>query len=137
MANYIARFKTSVFPVNNVAEFSAEMDYIKEYGDCEEFEYGFEDEDEGLAYVYGCGGIPGHTFNDEKDEDYVEIDFFEIIQKHLTEDGCCTITEIGYEKFRYLTAVCLDIRKNDIVETIASVSHAITDKPPRRVWFHK
>ena len=73
--------------------------------------------------IYGYAPIPNERVveDDEADEDYGEFDFPEYIRLHIKDGEKMRITEIGYEKLRYLTAVAFDVTSKEVKMINASV----------------
>ena len=52
------------------------------------------------------GGFPSSMW-DEEEDDFIEIDWVDIIHPHLEEGAICVMETVGAEKLRYLTGYAI------------------------------
>ena len=144
MANYNSWYRTNYFHVSDPAAFredfrrvSAEEIHLWDEGGGV-FGFGGEGSIDGLIMpttVYGTGKNPysGECYGtatevvDFDDYDYDDLDydeFIQMLQKHLVEGDAIILTEIGFEKLRYLVSVTSVITKEE-VKTIDSIYEGI------------
>lgn len=114
MANYIGFTRTNYFAVNDQDAFR------KAIADCRTSEGGlqiFETTVNGQKlFGFGCyGTISGIPPADGKDDCEEDMDaFYDALQSVLADGHAIMITEIGYEKLRYLIGECIIITSSDI-----------------------
>jgi hypothetical protein len=100
MANYIATVRSNYFAVKD-------PDAWDEFCDKYEFEnimtWNSERQINLYGFMFDAGGtgLPTH-FWDEKEEEYIELDFVADLAQHLEEDEVAIVIEIGREKLRFL-----------------------------------
>lgn len=114
MADYIGRCRTNYFHVTDEAKF---REIIGKLGVDETPTIETEKDENGSDMFMFLSGEPvcGYPLYDGDDE-LAECDwdsFVSDLQSVLAENDACIITEIGYEKFRYLVACADVITKND------------------------
>jgi hypothetical protein len=104
MANYYGVGKTNSFAVKDIEAFREEVGkYAVEIA---------EREVDGLTLVTlfdndpDGAGFPWSYWNDE-DEDPEDIEWGEIFARHLVEGWVAIITEVGNEKYRYLSGTAI------------------------------
>ena len=115
MANYKGFTRTNYFSVNDAEKFRQIIadSYCSE-GDIEVFE---DDTCESIKFCFGCYGmISGiRTLPDGSDDDVSEYDaFVDALQSVLADGDAIIITEVGYEKLRYLIGHSYIITKSDV-----------------------
>ena len=112
MANYCAVIRTNYFSVTDETRFREIMASC--VGDEEDTEV-FESEDGSDKFGFGCFGTISGIPEDTDDPDSADLGaFYDALQSVLAEGDAIIITEIGYEKLRYLIGVCTVITKRDI-----------------------
>ena len=114
MADYIGMCRSTWFKIKDYDKFMEGLEDVL----MEDVGIDRDERDENKITIYGYSPIPHNIGNGE---DYEEFEFLEYIQKHIAEGEKVRITEIGYEKLRYLTAVAYDITSNEIKIADASV----------------
>jgi hypothetical protein len=102
MANYCGRTRTNYFRVTDEEKFRQVMaNVLCSDDDLEIFE---EDGESGKKFGFCCCGVIQGTkqlLDDEDcEEDYDE--FIRLLQEVVADDDAIIITEVGYEKLRYL-----------------------------------
>ena len=109
MANYHAFIRTNYFGVTDETKFRDIIASCCSEGDIEIFEG-----DGGTGkFAFGChGSIYGIL--DCTDDEYDIYAFYHKLQSVLRGIDVIIITEVGYEKMRYLTGICTVITKQDI-----------------------
>ena len=111
MANYYGTGRTNWFKVNDTAAFTTEMSkYAVEVG---------EDKD-GLVALFGLSeeGMPW-SYWDEDTDDHIDIEWNEVISKHLADDWVCVIQEVGNEKMRYVRGFAMAFNNKGEVKTVS------------------
>ena len=114
MADYIGMCRSTEFRVRDYSKFMEGLEDVL----MEDVEIDRDEKDGNKITIYGYSPIPHSIGNGE---DYEEFEFLEYIQQHIAENEKARITEIGYEKLRYLTAVAYDITSSEIKTVDASV----------------
>jgi hypothetical protein len=112
MANYNAFVRSNYFTVTDTAKFREIMaSCIGAEGNIEVF-----DADDGSGKLgFGCYGAISGIPTDIEDPESTDLDgFYEALQGILAEGDAIIITEVGYEKLRYLIGVCTVITKQGI-----------------------
>jgi hypothetical protein len=116
MANYNAFIRTNYFAVTDETEFRKIIASVIAEDEVSVFE---QPQPDGIM-KFGFGlygsiyGLPTNDNPDDEDKD-PEMDAFEsALQNVLAPGDAILMTEIGYEKLRYLTAVCGVITKDAI-----------------------
>ena len=116
MADYIGRLRTNYFSVTDAEKFKKIMAQCKAQDTIEVFDE--KQEDGSVKYGFLCDGSihglpdtdnePGENEDecDEEDYDYNYDAFCEALQEILPDDDAIFITEVGYEKMRYLVGEC-------------------------------
>ena len=123
MADYIGTMRSNEYTFDSP---EAKERFFREAEELNIIDFGelvfaWQDEDRLTAIIYGYCGIPYGRFVGEE-EDFEEFDFPEFLSKFMRKGTKTRITEIGYEKMRYLNAVAFDIeRGKDPIITNASV----------------
>lgn len=97
MANYEEQARSNYFKVKNVDKF-------KEF--LEEHYLHFIEDKKGLVGFLAHDGIP--SWNQETDE---EMDFMNLLSKHLADNEVAIIVGNGYEKMRYLSGFAVAVNK--------------------------
>lgn len=115
MANYYGQARTNYFRVKDSEAFLAEMSKLpveviahedKEAGDTF---YGFMDSNDDGS------GLPWSTWDDDT-EDEIEINWIEVLQRHVAPGWSAILMEVGSEKYRYLNAYALVVTESDYKE---------------------
>ncbi len=113
MANYNATIRTNYFSVTDSEKFQEIVSSCSAEDNIEIF---FTEDGSGKVGFgsYGCiSGIP--VGEDENDDNEVSLDaFYDALQGILVEGDAIIITEVGYEKLRYLIGSCTVITRNEI-----------------------
>ena len=108
MANWYGTARSNRFKVVDVDAFTEELSDasidINIDGDTVTL---FGDDDD-------TGGWPTTAYDEESGDDY-EIDLPSIIQRHIQEDSCAILMEVGAEKLRYVTGWSCAISKKEVV----------------------
>lgn len=112
MADYIAMVLSTSFRVKDIDKFMEGLEKVI----MEEVSIDVEND---TVQIHGYSPIPNYI---EIDDDYENFDFIEYIHKHIKEGEKMRITEIGYEKLRYLQAIAYDITSKYVKYIDASVS---------------
>lgn len=104
MANYYSMGRTNHFAVKDQLAFVAEITPI--IGEDDEIVREEKDGVDGFVLLFP-DGVPSEYYDYGYPEDYdvepIQLDWVDIISKHLPDGEVCIIQEIGYEKLRYLT----------------------------------
>ena len=112
MANYYAFIRSNYFSVTDETRF---REIIASCLGSDEAIRIFESSDGSGKFGFGCYGSISGVPDDEDDPDDYDVDaFYEALQEVLVEGDAIIITEIGYEKLRYLIGVCTIITKREI-----------------------
>jgi hypothetical protein len=115
MANYYGQARTNYFRVKDAEAFIAEMSKLpvevithedKEAGDTF---YGFMDSNQDGA------GLSWSTWDDETDED-TEINWIDILQRHVAPGWSAILMEVGSEKYRYFNAYAVVVTESGYKE---------------------
>jgi hypothetical protein len=115
MANYYGQARTNYFRVKDVEAFVAEMSKLpvevithedKEAGDTF---YGFMDSNQD-------GGGLSWTYWDDDTEDEIEINWIDILQRHVAPGWSAILMEVGSEKYRYLNAYAIVVTESGYKE---------------------
>jgi|TARA_Y100000034_G_scaffold131097_1_gene191067 hypothetical protein len=77
----------------------------------DELVFSWKDDEKLKVIIYGYCGIPYGRFVGE-DQDFEEFEFPKFLSQFMKEGTKTRITEIGYEKMKYLVAMCYDIEKD-------------------------
>jgi hypothetical protein len=115
MANYYGQARTNYFKVNDAEAFVAEMSAFPvqvitdEHKETGETLYGFMDDNPDGA------GLPWSTWDDETDDE-IEINWIEVLQKHVAPGWSAILMEVGAEKYRYLNAYALVVTESGFKE---------------------
>lgn len=104
MANYIPYARSNYYRVKDDEAYIEEIESIS---GCELITDG-----EGRHGILFEEGIPSWMYDEDLEED-VEIDFCEIVSKHLADDEVAIFQEIGFEKMRYLTGYALAVNSKN------------------------
>jgi hypothetical protein len=112
MANYYAIIRTNYFGVTDEAKFREIVDSCR----AEDTIHIFGADDGSGKIGFGCSGsIYGIPASEDEDDMEDDLDaFYDALQSVLAEGDAIIITEIGYEKLRYLIGYCSIITKDDI-----------------------
>lgn len=126
MANYYGQARTNYFEVKDAEAFVEEMkNYPVEVITKEEGEktlYGFMDANHDGA------GLSWSTWDDEADDE-IEINWIEIIRKHVAPGWSAILMEVGSEKYRYLNAYALIVTESGYKEiNLEDFAHDIAYK---------
>ena len=114
MANYYGYTRTNYFEVTDPDKLRDIVNRIN--WDCDD---NFFDEDHG-SFAFGCYGTICGLFgsedadNDDSDDEYEAEAVYEALQKIVAPDSAIIITEVGYEKLRYLVGCAVIITHNAI-----------------------
>ena len=115
MANYNAVIRTNYFSVADEARF---REIMASCVGTEEAVMIFEPENGSKKFGFGCYGtiygIPPDSEDGDDDEDADLGTFYDALQSVLADGDAIIITEIGWEKMRYLVGVCTVITKREI-----------------------
>ena len=121
MADYYGKTRTNYFSVTDEEKFKQIMGSCRGADDIEIIDN--QQQDGSLKYGFYCeGSIYGLPERDEDagntDEEYDDVDynydaFCEALQQILPDDDAVLITEVGYEKMRYLIGNCVVITNKD------------------------
>ena len=109
MANYYCKIRTNYFSVTDEAKFKEVI------SKCEAEDEIVVNSDGGKHMFYCDGSISG--LPDNENDEYTEYNydaFCEALQGVLVDDDAIIITEVGYEKMRYLVGVSLVITTKEI-----------------------
>ena len=111
MANYYATIRTNYFGVTDMEKFREIMDSCSAEDTIEMF----EPEDDGKI-GFGCNGsiyglLPGEDEDDTEEDLYA---FYDALQSVLVAGDAIIISEVGFEKLRYVVGCCTIITKDDI-----------------------
>ena len=110
MANYYATIRTNYFSVTDEAKFRDIIDTCS----AEDELHVFESNDGSGKVGFGCyGSVYGIPVGEDDDESDLDA-LYDALQSVLVEGDAIIITEIGFEKLRFLIACCTIITKNDI-----------------------
>ena len=123
MADYIGMMRSNEYTFESKEAKERFFGEVEELNliNFEELVFAWQDEEELTAIIYGYCGIPYGRFVGEE-EDFEEFDFPGFLSQFMKEGTKTRMTEIGYEKMRYLNAVAFDIeRGKDPIITNASV----------------
>ncbi len=116
MADYIGMCRRTWFKIKHYDEFMQGLKNVV----LEDIRIVQDEKDRNKITIYGYSPIPSYQ-KTENSDDYEDFSFPEYIQKHIAENEKARITEIGYEKLRYLTGVAYDITTEGIITIDASV----------------
>lgn len=116
MADYTGMCRSTWFKIKDYDKFMQGLENVV----FEDVNIDQDKEDRNKIIIYGYSSIPNLKSTIEED-DYEDFDFPEYIKLHIAENEKARITEIGYEKLRYLTAVAYDITSKKIKIVDASV----------------
>ena len=112
MANYNAVVRTNYFTITDESRFREIMASCVGTEDNIEI---FEPEVCSGKFGFGCYGTISGIPTDPEDPETTDIDvFYDALQSVLADGDAIIITEIGYEKLRYLIGVCIVITKRGI-----------------------
>lgn len=125
MANYYGQARTNYFRVKDAEAFLAEMSTLPvqvitdEHKDTGETLYGFMDDSHDGA------GLSWSTWDDETDED-IEINWIEILGKHIAPGWSAILMEVGHEKYRYLNAYAVVVTESGFKElNLENLAHDV------------
>jgi hypothetical protein len=137
MANYNAFIRTNYFAVTDEVEFRKIIASVCAEDEVSVFEQ--PQPDGTMKFGFGLyGGIYGLPTNPDDEDEDPEMDSFEsALQTVLAPDDAILMTEIGYEKLRYLTAICKIITKNviqymDLRDSALATAKELLDDPDSR-----
>jgi hypothetical protein len=104
MANYYEKARTNYFNVKDASAFDKFIALFN--GSIEVMPH----ETEGtLALLFDEEtGIP-ITYYDHEAEDWVDVDFMDMLSQHLTDDSIAVIEAVGSEKMRYLVGYAIAV----------------------------
>jgi len=110
MADYYAFIRTNYFGVTDKTKFMNVIASCRAEDNIKIFEH----PNDPCKFAFGCyGNIYGiPDCEDDFENDIYE--FYSELRDILIENDAIIITEIGYEKMRYLTGICTVITKQDI-----------------------
>jgi hypothetical protein len=100
MANYIPHARTNEFKVKDVKAFTEWMD---------DFDAALFWNDDKCTIIFS-ESIPSYVYNDETDEER-DVDFTQEIFPFLADGAVAIVTEIGYEKMRYLVGISVAVNQ--------------------------
>lgn len=101
MANYYSMGRTNFFAVKDPEAFSEEVTPLVDSNGGNVIRENRNGVD-GFILLFP-DGLPSEYYPDDVEEDPIELDWVQVISKHLADDHVCVIQEIGNEKLRYLT----------------------------------
>lgn len=108
MANYMGTIRTNYFAVKDEAAFRSIVDSCAAEDTVHIFE--IQQDDGSTKFGFGCqGSIYGITSDSDNEEIQFDTDisdFYMELQKIVADDDAIMVTEIGYEKLRYLIGYC-------------------------------
>jgi hypothetical protein len=108
MANYNCVVRTNYFHVKDAEAFEGFMEHV--HGDDLELFY----EKDGSYGFGGYGSIYGYVENvDDDDCEESYDDMIKGLQTHLADGDAIIITEVGFEKLRYLVGLVTVITQSD------------------------
>lgn len=112
MANYYATIRTNYFGVTDEAKFREIINSCN----AEDSIHIFEADDGTGKFGFGCNGsIYGIPPSEDEDDDENNLDvFYDALQSLLIESDAIIITEVGFEKLRYLIGTCTIITRDQI-----------------------
>jgi hypothetical protein len=125
MANYYGQARTNYFRVKDAEAFVAEMSKLpvevithedKEAGDTF---YGFMDSNDDGS------GLPWSTWDDDT-EDEIEINWIDVLQRHVAPGWSAILMEVGSEKYRYLNAYAVVVTESGYKElNLEELAHEV------------
>lgn len=128
MANWIGAWRTEEFRVKSARkvrklceEFSIHQDGTSFHAHCFWRDY----DKKTKSVTFGCGGyeslpvIWDENLNDERS-------FIEELLPLIKKDELLIVTEVGYEKLRYLTGVTWIYKNQKLIKTIDLSNHRLT-----------
>lgn len=114
MANYYGTGRTNYFAVKDAEAFKADMENYSVY-----VAEGTEKGQQVFALIGESEeGMPVSYWNEDT-EDHDDIDWAEVIGKHLADDWVCVIQEVGNEKARYVNGYSMAFNNKGGVKTIS------------------
>lgn len=116
MADYYSMARTNHFAVKDSEAFALEVSrYIGDNNVLSEKRDGID----GFILLFD-EGIPSEYYDYEDDNaEPIDLDWEEIISKHLADGEVCVIQEIGNEKLRYLTGYAVAFNNRGQRESIS------------------
>lgn len=117
MANYYGQARTNYFAVKDGQAFEDEMAKLPVEVITQETEdgqklYGFLDSNQDGA------GLDYYVWDEETDED-TEIEWLDILAKHLADGWVAIIMEVGHEKYRYLNGYASAVNNKGETRTLS------------------
>lgn len=110
MSNYEGTFRTNYIKVKDLKKFKKELkQWVGSSSDGNDYE--IWDGKRGKVALGGFCGLPQKV---DKDGEFLDDEFAAFIQRHLKND-VAIITEIGYEKLRYLVGYTIYISPTMII----------------------
>lgn len=110
MANWYGTARSNRFTVKDYEAFSEELEHLP-------LDIHQEDSDPNTLAMFPNtedGAFPSCFYDDEQEE-YIDVDLPAIIQRHITDDSCAILMEVGNEKLRYVTGWSCAISSKEIV----------------------
>ena len=117
MADYIGMCRSTEFEVKDYDKFMEGLERVVMDNVTAENREGNK------VIIFGYAPIPNEIEVEDEDGevDYDNFDFPAYIKDHIKEGERMRITEIGYEKLRYLIAIAYDITADEVKVIDASV----------------
>jgi hypothetical protein len=132
MANYNALTRTNYFSVTDEAKFNEIIASCRtDVGGLQVLEPSFGSR----RFGFGCYGIIyGIPPNQDVEEEGDLYAFYDALQSVLVDSDAIIITEIGYEKLRYLVGYCTVITKRkiklvDLHDTAVELARDMLENP--------
>jgi hypothetical protein len=102
MANYYGQGRTNTFAVKDAEAFKAEMAQYPVEVFTHNDKFGLMDSNQdGAGFDW--------SYYDDKTEDDIQIEWTEVLAKHLADGEVAVLMEIGSEKYRYFTGYALAV----------------------------
>lgn len=125
MANYYGQARTNYFRVKDAEAFLAEMSTLPvqvitdEHKDTGETLYGFMDDNPDGA------GLSWSTWDDDA-EDETEVNWIDILGRHIAPGWSAILMEVGSEKYRYLNAYAVVVTETGFKElNLENLAHDV------------
>lgn len=116
MANYYGFIRTNYFAVKDEEKFRRLIASCR--GSEEDPEVWEKEVDGQMLFAFGCcSSLSGLPCGDEEDYEYDLDAFHRALQQVVADGHAIIITEIGYEKLRYLVGDCTIITAKEIAYT--------------------
>ena len=119
MANFYGSGRTNYFRVKDADAFREEMNRFSSI-EIHNPSGGVSSDSFCILVVDGdgYGGFPSEIWEEDQHGDGypVEVDFYEIVAKHLADNEVAIFQHIGAEKLRYLTGYSIAVTNDDVGE---------------------